>query len=297
MNRRLQVRCLLTSAGIHGALILLLLFGAGFQRSHVDALGLGVPLELIAGELIDSLPPERGAPPAQPSTSSPDPRERPPAQPAQPPPRREPRVERREPPAPPPQKPAHPTETPLVEPEAPSVRPKPSPPEKPTFDFDAVRNLRPKPSQPRNNRPPRTADSSRSSDRAAFQALDRQFAAATGSLAENIDRSTIAIHPASGSGRGGGGGSANAGSIRRTYDAAWITPQNVSDKEATTEVEVVIRGDGTVTRARIIRSSGIPALDRSVDDALRAVRRITPFESVPGADTVTFTIGFNLQGR
>lgn len=60
---------------------------------------------------------------------------------------------------------------------------------------------------------------------------------------------------------------------------------------------MVIRKDGRVTRARIVKRSGVASLDRSVQETLDRVREIVPFEAEATEDQRTYTIGFNLRSK
>jgi TonB family protein len=263
----------------HAALLGLLMVGPAFQRPRNELLLDGPPLELMPGDLLDA-PALQQAPPAnaEPAPPAPTPVVREP-EPTPQPPRRE------TPPAPPPA-----PVTPRVEPkpETPAPAPKPAqtqtptpkPREKVSFDFSKATTVK-----------PQTSSSRAREEEARAQALQRQIARAAGSLrSSSAQPTTVSIS-------GGGGGSANARHVRAAYDIAWITPQGVKDAAATTEVEVVIRGDGTVASARIVKRSGIAALDKSVEEALRKVTRIRPFEAFDRDEQITFTIGFNLQAR
>jgi TonB family protein len=59
----------------------------------------------------------------------------------------------------------------------------------------------------------------------------------------------------------------------------------------------VIRKDGRVSQARIIKRSGVASLDRSVQEALDRVREVVPFEAGATEDSRTYTIGFNLRSK
>ena len=76
---------------------------------------------------------------------------------------------------------------------------------------------------------------------------------------------------------GQGGGEAFVGYETFIYNAyyhAWITPDSVADRLAATDAKIVVARDGTILSAEIITKSGEPALDKSVERALRAVTKI-----------------------
>jgi TonB family protein len=274
MNRRLQTRSLVTSAVAHALLLALLLMAPGFRRARQDRLLSGPPLELVPGALVDATL-ARAATTSRTPAQTPRPRQQPqhraPARPES---------ERPEPPR-------EPERAPFAR-ERPPERPVPRAREEARrFDLSKARSIRELDSRT-DSRQERRAESNA---RLRMRALDRQLASAAGSLARAAAAGAVEIQIS------GGGGSANAWHIRNAYDAAWLTPANVSDTLATTEVEVVVRGDGTVARSRIVRRSGIEALDRSVERALREVTRIEPFEPFPSGESITFTIAFNLKSR
>jgi TonB family protein len=281
---RLQNRCLLTSAAVHASLLALLVFAPAFRRESKDLIT--PPLELVPGELIDAAlapglaPLESSAPPKSDVTA--EVRE-PQRQPAPAPIVRQPRPPTREEP---PEVETAPQSTTRKEPPVRAQRDRPK-----LFDFSKATSIKP-------TKTSRSASKSSAADNQAssqMRSLERRLAEAAGSISSARNSSTIRISTPGGG--GGGRGSVNAWNVRNAYDLAWVTPTRVTDELATAEVEVVIRGDGSVAEARMVRKSGIAALDRSVEDAMRKVKRIDPFQSFAPDETVTFTIGFNLQSR
>jgi TonB family protein len=88
--------------------------------------------------------------------------------------------------------------------------------------------------------------------------------------------------------------------VKSIYDQAWITPGEVSDDSATVQVKIVVARDGAVIADTIVKKSGIPALDKSVQDALDRVRsqRLLPaFPDGAMDGQRTFFINFNLKAR
>lgn len=286
MNRRLQKRCLITSAVVHGLLVLLLVVGPAFQSRHEDLLGPGITLNLVPGPLLDAALNE--APPAEPEAA-------PPARPTPPDPQPQPAPE----PEPEPRRPSRPRPEPepIALPTAPNpvVETRKAPPrETPKIDFSQARRL-PDPSARKSDRAPaRPPPSPTDTGERRLRDLSRSLERATASLGRSSQQSTVNVRIG-----GGGGGSANALYVRNAYNIAWVTPTDVTDHLATTEVEVVIRRDGTVVQSRILRRSGIASLDRSVESALKKVTRIQPFDPFPdpALEQVAFTIGFNLQAK
>lgn len=326
MNSRLQTRCLIGSIVAHVALCGLLIFAPGF-KPETDAASTGGPaLEIMSSAMVDALlasspaaaaaaepaatttPPEPVVPPvAQPPPRLPDP---------EPPPQR-----------PEPKAPARPVieapesdarefvVAPKKSPEKDKAaekktppKPTPKPRETPKFDFGQVKTV----TDPKARKPSPAAEAPRNTppqedpSRARARALGGILANAAGSLTgTGSGRGAVNIQIAGGGGGtgvggpGGGMGSANPLAIRNAYFAAWVTPPNVTDDLATVETEVTIQRDGTVVRSRVTRRSGISALDRSVEEALQRVKRITPFDPYPdpALQQQTFKIGFNLRAR
>jgi len=63
------------------------------------------------------------------------------------------------------------------------------------------------------------------------------------------------------------------------------------------KVKVVIARDGAVISDAIITRSGIPSLDKSVDNALRRVQQLPPFPEGAKQTQRTFIINFNLKAK
>ena len=100
-------------------------------------------------------------------------------------------------------------------------------------------------------------------------------------------------------GVGGGGPSyANyAQVVKSIYTHAWIAPNGVDDDEATAKVSITIARDGTVISARLIRTSGNAAVDRSVQATLDRVTFIAPFPEGAKESERTYKINFNLKAK
>jgi TonB family protein len=260
----------------------LLVVGPAFRRDVKDLAA--PPLELVPGALIDAaLAPGPVAlePSAPKSDAAPEVRQ-PQRRPTPATVVRQPRPPAREEPIPQETVPRQTT----PRPPAPAAREAPK-----LFDFSKAKAIQPA----KASRSPSKSPPVENRARSQMRSLERRFAEAAGSISATRNSSTIRISATGGG--GGGRGSANAWSVRNAYDLAWVTPTHVTDELASAEVEVVIRGDGSVADARLVRKSGIAALDRSVEDALRKVRRIDPFQSFATEETLTFTIAFNLQSR
>ena len=96
----------------------------------------------------------------------------------------------------------------------------------------------------------------------------------------------------------GGEAYANYAQVVKTYyDRAWIDPQEVSEDAATVKVKVTIARDGAVLSDSVIKRSGIPSLDKSVENALGRVRQLPPFPEGAKEAQRTFIINFNLKAK
>jgi len=175
------------------------------------------------------------------------------------------------------------------------------------IDLTKIKSFKPTDSSPSDRKKAVTTSPPGPSDedlaRQRRQDLLRNLDGASGRIAGAVSRGTVQIQtgpPGGGGGGGGGtgtGGSTYAWHVRNAFNNAWIAPQNVKDDLATVDVEVVIRKDGRILRASLVKRSGIAALDRSVQDAVNRVREIVPFESGATEAQRSYTIGFNLRAK
>jgi len=86
--------------------------------------------------------------------------------------------------------------------------------------------------------------------------------------------------------------------VKKVYDDAWQAPDDVADDEATVRVSVTIASDGTVISARVVKRTGITALDKSVQRTLDRVRTIGyPFPEGARETERTYFINFNLKAK
>ena len=86
--------------------------------------------------------------------------------------------------------------------------------------------------------------------------------------------------------------------VKEAYTRSWILLESEAvDEETVTKVTVTIGSEGKVLSRRIIKSSGVAAMDKSVQRALEQVKFIEPFE--PGAKEKerTYTINFDLRAK
>jgi TonB family protein len=323
MISRLEKRCMVTSVLAHAGLAALLIFATAGGRSTTALSTEGPPLEMIAGELVDAaLAP--GFLPQPTPEASPAPQPEPAVVKATPPkasPPPEPQPEPETTPAPPVKAPPPEIRFDLPKAREPGftlpssqldekTKEKPKRPEREAvkIDLSKVKTVKaPSTSTKDRAKPAPTPEPQGPSDeelaRQRRQDLARSLDGASGKISGTVSRGAVQVQigPLGGGGGGGGGngggGSAYAWHVRNAFNNAWLPPQNVKDEFATADVEVVIRKDGRVTQARIIKRSGVASLDRSVQEALDRVREVVPFEAGATEDSRTYTIGFNLRSK
>ncbi len=336
MSTGLQARCLASSALAHGLLVGVLLLAPGFRPQHADMLGAGPPLEMMSGGEIDAALAPGPAPLAhlestpatelrepqvrQPEVRQPKPLTPPVPKPPQvPPPDHPEKADKPERPVP-----RTPSEIKFDLPksegtgfELPSSRSSTKDPKKKNpdsrFDFSKARTVKladvsRKPDPEAAER--EAAAAAAAENRARLHNLARSLDSATGNLERSGGKGTLQVRISSGTeggtggggggggaGKGGGGGSAYGWQIRNAFDNAWVAPTGIADDLATTDVEVVIRKDGKILSSRIVKRSGIAALDRSVQDAINRIGQVPAFETGATDDQRSYTIGFNMRGK
>ena len=292
MNR-VQRKCLIASLALHALLCLILLVGPAFLSSSHK--GIDQPtLEVIPSKILDSLfsgggNPKAAPPAAQKMAEPPPPAQQPETRPPEPTPKppqlkeqvaeaRQPAVEKTktetvEKPAP--QKPGIKVNTTLVK------RASEKDNEKAITEAEAKAKAR--------------AKAEADARRRAAQQLESRLNSAFESLSRNLSSGTT-IEPL------GPGGEAYADYgqvVKSYYDQAWIDPEDVSEDAATVKVKVVIRRDGTVILDSIQKRSAIPALDKSVQNALDRVRLrgLPPFPEGAKESQRIYIIDFNLKAK
>jgi TonB family protein len=277
---RLQKKCFLISAGMHGLLLAVLLGSSAFRDKPVTS---DMPiLHVIPANILD----EAGA-----GGGSPEPAVAP--QPAAPVAQPQPPVAPQRPPEPA-QRPQ--PRQPVAEPTQPALLPKKvavKPPHEiqPDYTPATVAN------QKKKVQTTATATDD-SSSRADARRLQKRIAQSLDALATGVRNSgakgTVVEMP------GQGGGDAFAGYetvIYNVYFHAWNTPDGVADKLAGADVKIVVARDGTIISAEIINKSGEPALDKSVERVLRAVTRLPPFPASAHDEQRSYLIRFNLEAK
>jgi TonB family protein len=86
--------------------------------------------------------------------------------------------------------------------------------------------------------------------------------------------------------------------VKEAYTRSWIPLESeVTDEETVTKVTVTIGSEGKVLSRRVIKSSGVAAMDKSVQRALEQVKFIEPFEPGAREKERTYTINFDLRAK
>ena len=298
MNR-VQKKCLIASLALHALLCAILLVGPAFLSANHN--GVDQPtLEVIPAKIVDSLFSGGGNPKAklpaaqtvveppapvqQVETRPPDPTPKPPQVKEQ---ERKPAVEKIKPSKDnvekePPQKPEIKVSTTVV---------------KRTSEKDKEEKARAEAEAKAKAQAEAKARAKVESDarRRTTQQLESRLNSAFESLSKNLSSGTT-IEPL------GPGGEAYADYgqvVKSYYDQAWIDPEDVSEDAATVKVKVVIRRDGTVISDPIQKRSGVPALDKSVQNALDRVRLrgLPPFPEGAKESQRVYIINFNLKAK
>jgi TonB family protein len=294
---RLQKKCFMFSAGMHGLLGIILLGSSAFREKPSTK---DIPiLTMIPSRILDEAGAGGGSPePAAPPQPAPVPSQ-PVAQAAQPAPQV---VQPPQPVAPP--RPAEPVERPVPREVEREPVPQPvvanEPEARPVHKVHEIHvDYTPADSVARQTKTKTSASAPvESSSSAESRRLRREIAESLDALASGVKSSgaqgTVVQMP------GQGGGEAFAGYETVVYNAyyhAWITPDSVADKLAGADVKIVVARDGTIISAEIVSKSGEPALDKSVGRVLRAVTKLPPFPTSARDEERTFLIRFNLEGK
>ena len=318
MNR-FQKKCLMASSGLHGFLLLLLLFGSAFFVSREKV----IPtqrLNVVPTRLIEDALSGGGGNSNLPRTddqqkgdtlesTAPLPQTAKPIQPvqpkaAQPPPvAPKPEVKKAEPMKPDPPAPTpKPTKITEVAKPKPSDKPADKPaPTKPKIDLTELKPIA------RND-----TDKKKAEQEAEAREAARQQAAATAAanaarqkLAQQIGKAAETMQRGFSSGTkvdvGGPGGEAYASYgalVQQVYADAWMIIQDLSDDDSVAVVRVTIARDGHVLAARFVRRSDNATMNKSVQRALDNVKQIgRPFPDSAKDSERSFTIEFNLKAK
>jgi TonB family protein len=308
MNR-FQKKCLLASTGLHGFLVLLLVFGSAFfvankkpipqQRLNtvptIDieralAGGGGNPDlartdDRQKGETL--LPQSAAAAPPQPAA--------PPAKPTKPqPPETKPEVRKTEP-----KKPDLPTPTPKpVKPtEAVKLKPVEKAPEaKPRIDLTELQPIARTETDKRKTQ--KEAEDRETVRQQRIADTQRQkLADQIGKVADTMRRGFAGGTKVEVGGPGGEAYANYGALVQAAYEDAWQIIQDLSDDDAIAVVRVTIARDGHVLSARFIDRSKSASMNKSVQRALDNVKRLPPFPDFIKEAERSFTIEFNLKAK
>jgi TonB family protein len=274
----LHKKCIIASSGVHVLLGLILLFGPGFLSSKTKTDNLPV-LDFVALKTIDDAMSGGGNPNAKPPPASPpDVKLAPPA----PPVRHAPEPEK--------------TEPPKIEDKPHTESLEPAPVHKPRKIEISTTPVKRKPDaqkESKTNSEDPAKERAREMADARRRAADQITRAAARIGSEMSSSTTVELKGP------GGGGIPYANflqAVKSVYTEAWVIPDGITDDDATAAVSVTIARDGTVVSSHITRSSGSPAVDRSVQVTLDRVSYAAPLPE--GSESQrTVTISFSVKAK
>jgi TonB family protein len=289
---RLQKKCFLFSAGMHGLLLVILLGSSAFRDKPVAQ---DMPiLTMIPANILD----KAGVGGANPEpVTAPQPAPQPAPQAVQP--------------APPTPKPVAPRQAvePIARPKPREVEPEPTP--KPLIakeptpkpvhehheivpEFDHAAPVTHNKTKPKTSETTEAQSSAQSAEARHLKQIARAFDSMANAVKTSGAKATAVDMP----GEGGGEAFADYKTvIYNYYYHAWIAPDSVANKLAGTDVKIVVARDGAIISAEIIKSSSEPVLDKSVERALRMVPKLPPFPAASHDEQRSFLIRFNLESK
>jgi TonB family protein len=276
MNR-LQRKCLIAAAMIHGLLIVIFVVGTAFRSKKKPVPPMTPVIELV--NIVDAPTRTPGpAPTAQPVVRpqpAPPPKPAPAPKPAaQPPVKPEPRPE----PKPPP----------VVKPVV-ADKPAPKPPPRPKVEVDLT-NRTQVDTQRRQEEQARAEAERRERERQ--QQIARELQTARENLQRQASPSAASIESI---GSNSAAFSNYAAIVKQEYERRWTRPQEISRDVVEVDFEVTIRRDGTVQSSRIRKKSGVAPMDDSIERLRDAVRKLPPFPADLTDSEQTFRIIFELR--
>lgn len=297
---RLAKKCVITSGIVHGTLVLLLIVGPAFLSSD------NAPASSEILTIIPDLASADGA--AVMGFGTPNGGRRDPTPPAPTPPQPKPP----EPTPPPPTPPAvervkdTPKDDPRkvekdVKPPEPTAKTDPDALE-PAKTHKPVVSLTPVVRNPSKTKSAAkaAADKAAADERARADADNKRRAAAVRSALSSISSgasSGVEVGPI-GVSTGSGPSVAAFGDILRTiYFNNWHEPSDAASDDGIVKVTVTIARDGTVISGRITKSSGDPAVDRSVQRTLENVTYIKAFPESWKEAQRQFQLSFSLKAK
>jgi protein TonB len=292
---RLQKKCFLFSAGMHGLLLVILLGSSAFRDKPATK---DIPiLTMIPARILDEAGAGGGSP--EPAAA---PQPPPPAAPVVQAPQPAPSIV--QPPQPvAPRQPVEPVDRPKAREVEKEAAPQPliakeaeARPARKTHEIHVDYTPAPSVTQKKNIKTSEsaTAESSSRADARRLNQIAESLSALASGVRSSGARGTVVEMP------GQGGGEAFAGYetvIYNVYYHAWITPDSVADRLAATDAKIVVARDGAILSAEIISKSGEAALDKSVGRVLRAVTKLPPFPASAHDEQRSFIIRFNLKEK
>jgi outer membrane biosynthesis protein TonB len=276
MNRRLQKKCFIASAGTHLLLMLILFVGPAFlsQKSKLDDIQ---PLTFIPDNLIPASASGGGNPRA--ATRPPPPA---PVTPISPP---EQRQQQGDPP-----KPVEPKQK-KSEPESLEIND-----HKPRLPVVSTKVVSRNSDKPKKQTQTATTDT-REREFADARLRADAFNKAARSLGNNASSATI-IDQDFGPGGGGPTYASYASWVQTVYLGAWVPPDSTDSTAAIARASITIASDGSVVSYRLVGKSG----DRDVDDSIqRTLERVTsmgrPFPEGMKEKQRTYILRFDLKAK
>ncbi len=278
---RLQKHCVLVSAGLHLLLLVALLFGSGFRSKQPEQPDTK-PFHMMSSSVMESLLDD---PADAAGKQEPEPVIKTPV--AEPPPE-----EVKEP------EPETPKAEPAPRPE-PVVKPKPKPePAKVPAISKRIEKPKPKPAKPiiKVSRIYKSNTSRRKPSAKTQQPRVPRPSVPKVTLNQNLNKvgggsRLKGVTTISGSSLGKYGLL-----VQSAYDRQWRQPNGISSRDLTVKVKVIVAKDGSIQSAQISQSSGISAMDQSIERAIQMVQRIA--KAPPKGASLsnrTFILNFNLK--
>lgn len=305
MNR-FQKKCLVASTGLHGFLVLLLVFGSAFfvskEKPPTQRLNV-VPTIVIENALAGGggnpnlprtedrqkgetlLPQPAAAAPPEPAAPQPKP-----PQPQPPPPK--PEISKAEKKKPNPPTPKQPKPTDIAK-----LKPAETTPEaKPRIDLTELKPIAR--SDKDKQRAKQEAEAREATRQQRIADAQRQkVAQQIGIAADAMQRGFKGGTQVEVGGPGGEAYANYASLVQAAYEDAWHIIQDLTDDDEIAVVRVTITRDGRVVAARITDRSKSASMNKSVQRALDAVKRLPPFPDFIKEPERSFTIEFNLKAK
>lgn len=288
---RLSKKCVITSAIVHGTLVLVLLVGPAFLGSDTNPDASQQILTIIPDIAISSgatvigfgTPNGGRSEPTPPPQPQPRPQPQPQPQPQPPPAVRNevkdpPKVERTKPV---PDKPATESLEALDKPRRPQV------------------SLTPIVRKPSNStaKPNTSAADERAQARADAQRTAKRLETAMNNIQQGASSSVDVGPPvgvSTGTGRSVG---AYSDILRSIYFNGWREPSDATMEDAVVKVSITIRSNGEVISSRITKSSGDQAVDRSVQHLIDSITFVRPFPEDWSERQKEFKLSFSLKAK